>query len=78
MNSITSRLARCFQIVFPNLDEAEAPAATQASLAQWDSIAMVTLLNVIEEEFGVQLDLEMLAEYDSFARIEDALRSAAL
>jgi len=33
------------------------------------------LLNMIEEEFGVQLDLEMLAEFDSFARIEAAVGS---
>jgi acyl carrier protein len=32
----------------------------------WDSVATVTLANVVEEEFGIEMDLERLAEFDSF------------
>ena len=44
-------------------------------MAAWDSVASITLLNVIEEEFGIELDLDRLAELDSFGRIYDHLNS---
>jgi acyl carrier protein len=63
------RLIGCFQTVFPDLPEAAIPVATQATVAAWDSIAAITLVNVIEEEFQVQMDLDALDELDSFERI---------
>ena len=36
----------------------------------WDSIAAITLVNVIEEEFQIQIDFDLLGELDSFERIE--------
>ena len=64
-----SRLIGCFQTVFPDLPEASVPSATQATVAAWDSIAGITLMNVIEEEFKVPMDFEVVAELDSFPRI---------
>jgi acyl carrier protein len=63
------RLAGCFQTVFPDLPEKQIRAATQANVAAWDSIAGITLVNVIEEEFHIPLDFELLGELDSFERI---------
>lgn len=63
------RLIGCFQTVFPDLAAGEIPSATQASVAAWDSIAAITLVNVIEEEFQVQMDFDMLGELDSFFKI---------
>jgi acyl carrier protein len=71
MDAIKDRLVTCFQTVFPDLPEAEIPAATQASLAVWDSVAAITLVNVIEDEFGIQVDFDLLAELDSFDRIRE-------
>jgi acyl carrier protein len=58
-------------MVFPDLPEAEIPAATQASVAAWDSVAAITLVNVIEDEFGIQVDFDLLADLDSFGRIHE-------
>lgn len=74
MDQITTRLVRCFQTVFPGLGDREAQAATQESVAAWDSVAAITLMNVMEEEFGIQMDFEQLAELDSFHRIRDYLQ----
>jgi acyl carrier protein len=64
----------CFQTVSPDLPEAEIPAATQASVAAWDSVAVITLVNVIEDEFGIQVDFDLLAELDSFDHIQQYLQ----
>lgn len=74
MDAIGDRLATCFQTVFPDLPVAEIPAATQASVAAWDSSAVITLVNVIEDEFGIQVDFDLLAELDSFDRFHEYLQ----
>jgi acyl carrier protein len=52
--------------VFPALTPEEIKAASAQSLAAWDSLAAVTLAAVVQEEFGVQIDLLDLSELDSF------------
>ncbi|HLH39841.1 MAG TPA: acyl carrier protein [Bryobacteraceae bacterium] len=69
MNDIRARLTTCFATVFPALEPAKIPSATQKTVAAWDSVAAITLLNVIEEEFNTQVDFEALADLDSFDAI---------
>jgi acyl carrier protein len=80
MDDTQKRLAGCFQVVFPGISEASIPAASQATIPEWDSVAAITMVSVIEDEFGVELDLEDLADLDSFekihAYIENRLRVA--
>ncbi len=63
------RLTNCFQVVFPDLPQQEIAAASTASVAAWDSVAAITLMNVIEDEFGFQMDLDDLADLDSFEKL---------
>jgi acyl carrier protein len=51
------------------LQRAQIPLASNATVEAWDSVATVTLINVIEEEFGIELDLDRVAEFDSFERL---------
>ncbi len=44
-------------------------------MAGWDSLAAITLVNVIEEEFGVALDL---ADLPSFGKILNFLDSSRI
>lgn len=74
MDDIQGRLTKCFQLVFPELPDAKISAASQDSVSEWDSVASITLLNVIEDEFQITMDLEMAAEFDSFQRIENYLQ----
>ena len=60
------RLIRCFQAVFPDLTDADAPRASIHRVAAWDSVAQVTLAAVVEEEFGFQFAVEELEKLDSF------------
>jgi len=68
------RLVRCFSSVFPALTQEEIRAVKVATLIDADSLASVTLLSVIDEEFGVQMDLEGLLELDNFQKVEQYLR----
>ena len=52
MNEIHERVTRCFANVFPNLPPNEIARASTTSLAAWDSLAHVTLLSALAEEFG--------------------------
>jgi acyl carrier protein len=70
MNDMTQKLTQCFLSVFPDLPEASVSGATQESVPEWDSVASITLINVIEEEFGVTVDLERMGEFTSYAAIE--------
>ena len=74
MNELDTRLANCFAAVFPDLSPEAIRQASQASVAGWDSINALTLVNVVEEEFGIQIDLEAVAELSSFPLILEYLR----
>ena len=69
MDDARTRLVKCFQIVFPDLSERDALEASQATLAAWDSVAAITLVNVVEDEFGIEMDLDALADLDSFDKV---------
>jgi acyl carrier protein len=76
MKDIHERLVACFRNVFPNVEAEEAPRASTASLAAWDSLAHITLLSAISEEFGVDFSDEDFEELVSFALIADRLSDA--
>jgi acyl carrier protein len=65
---------KCFSAVFPELSEREIPLASPLSVGAWDSLASVTLLSVLEEEFEVQIDPEALEQLVSFDLILDYLQ----
>jgi acyl carrier protein len=73
MTNRNQRLANCFTNAFPGIQPNEIPRASTASLAAWDSVAHITLLAAISEEFGVELASEDFEELVSFALIADFL-----
>lgn len=77
MDEIENRLTRCFETVFPALPATAIPLSSQATVGMWDSVATITLVHVIEDEFGCELDLDLLPELDSFERILAYMRSQA-
>lgn len=71
MSEQEDRLARCFASVFPALTPEEIRTASAESVAAWDSLAAVTLVAVVQQEFGVEIDPLDLPELSSF----EALRT---
>ena len=73
MKNIQERVARCFSNVFPGIPAGELARASTSSLATWDSVAQVTLLSSIAEEFGLEFEVEDFEELTSYRQIVDSL-----
>lgn len=69
MDEIHNRLVKCFESVFPLLPVDEIRRSSQVTTAAWDSVATITLVNVIEDEFGFQVDFDLLPELNSYEHI---------
>lgn len=74
MADTRSRLIQCFSAVFSNLDEQGIPRASRSSVGSWDSLANFSLITVIEEEFGIQIDHDDVDKFTSFEAVLDYLR----
>lgn len=68
MNDIQNKLKQCFLTVFPELNENAVEKASINSVEGWDSVATITLVAVIQEEFGVEFttdEIGLLTSYES-------------
>jgi acyl carrier protein len=59
--------------VFPDLPEREVATASVETLEGWDSVAAATLITTIEEEFGVEFDMDTVGSLTSYQAISDHL-----
>jgi acyl carrier protein len=78
MDDIEVRLMNCFSAVFPELTDEQILSATSTTVRSWDSVAVVTLVAVVEEEFGVSLEPDDLSRLSSFGGFLSSLRRAEL
>lgn len=76
MDEQQRRLAECFGAVFPELSSEEILEASSSTVKSWDSVAVVTLLAVIEEEFGITIRDDDPSKFDSFQHILSYLRDS--
>jgi acyl carrier protein len=74
MDETRDRLTKCFEVVFPDLPQDAIASASTATVATWDSIAAITLMNVVQDEFGLEIDLDDLADLDSFENLHSYLQ----
>ena len=65
-NRTEERLLQCFSAVFPDESPETICCANRDSMSQWDSLASVTLLGLIQQEFAVDIDLFDLENLNSF------------
>jgi len=73
MDKNRDRLVQIFETVFPGLPADKIPQATQENIQNWDSVAAITLMNLIEEEFEMEVDFDQVAELTSFSKILEYL-----
>jgi acyl carrier protein len=71
MDNLEHRLVRCFSSVFPELNEDQIRNASVDSVPDWHSLASVTLISVVQEEFGVQVGLTDLPNLVSFSAVQN-------
>ena len=75
---LASQLEDCLAVVFPDVPRKQLCRASISSLAEWDSLATLTLVGVIEEMFQIKIPLDDLEEFLSFELILDYLTRPAL
>jgi len=75
MDSVTEKLNRCFAATFPTLDPGKYAAASVENLSEWDSIKQLTLLTVIGEEFGREIDFEEFEDANSYEALIGILQA---
>lgn len=71
------QLVRCFSSVFPAASRDEIITRPFDAMPGWDSLRGVTLLAVLDEQFGVQMDLSELLELGTFDALEKLLSQKA-
>jgi len=69
MDSVHERLVRCFRAALPRYS-GDIAEATPPGSEDWDSLAAVTLLMVIQEEFNLRIPPEDLDQLTSFKSAE--------
>lgn len=74
MSEQDDRLVRCFASVFPTLSEGGIRTSNVVPLFDVDSLAAVTLATLIDQEFGVNVDVPDLLELGSFEAVSQFLR----
>jgi acyl carrier protein len=74
MPALEHRLVNCFATAFPDLSPPEIPSVNMNALASWDSLAGITLISLIEEEFSVSISPEDAGALVSFELFLDYLR----
>jgi len=70
VNDDDDRLMRCFVSAFPSATRDEIRTVKFDAMPGWDSLRGVTLLAVLDEEFGLQIDLPELLELENFDSVK--------
>lgn len=68
MDELDQRLLECFRSVFPDFSDERIRAVDRSTDSEWDSLQSLTLIAVLEEEFGCRLedaDVEVLDSFDA-------------
>jgi acyl carrier protein len=66
---IRTRLARCFALTFPDLDQSEIERASTTTVATWNSLATITLVTLIEEAFDIRVRAAEIPRFNSYKAI---------
>ena len=79
MDEKEDHLMRCFASAFPAASRDEIRTAkTFEAIPGWDSLRMVSLLAVLDDEFGVQIDLPELLDVEPFDAVKKYLSQRGL
>ena len=68
-DDLKGRLVDCFAALFPRLSRDEVLSVSRDSVPEWDSLASVTLLAMLQQEFHLDVDLTDLEPLTSFGAV---------
>lgn len=75
--NLTQRLLTCFAAVFPGRSAPELALASREAMQEWDSLASVTLITLVNEEFHTTIDLFDFQRLGSFEALLEHLRETS-
>jgi acyl carrier protein len=75
MTELHQRLMNCFVTLFPGNSQDSLIEATPDSIAGWDSTNHFLLLQIVEEEFGLQISEQLGGQLLSFGEFEAYLNT---
>ena len=70
---LENRLVCCFASVFEDLTTEQIAQASVKTVPTWDSLAAVTLMTVVEQEFGVEINPLDLGDLNSYGAMKNYL-----
>ena len=66
MSNREARLIGCFAAVFPELSADEIRHVNSETTGHWDSLSMVTLVSLVQEEFDIEIRSDAVRDLNSF------------
>ena len=75
MTDTRDRLSKCLSAYFSSLAIEDIPRATMATVGEWDSMASVSLISLVSEEFGIEIAPEDYERFVSYELILDYLEN---
>lgn len=75
MDQDVARLQKCFSKIFPGLSPEQIASASVGTVRAWDSLASVTLLTLVSEEFNLTMDMDRFEEFTSFESLLKHIRA---
>jgi acyl carrier protein len=75
-SDVDERLTECFITVFPFLDKESVSTVSRQASEEWDSLATVNLVTVIEEQFDITFDDDTVDTLVSYETTRDAVVAA--
>ena len=76
-DALKDRTIDCFGALFPNYTRAQLLTASRESIPEWDSLAGVTLLTLLQQEFQLEIDLAELEHFNSVKAVLDYVEAHA-
>jgi acyl carrier protein len=77
MPTLKDRVADCFCAIFPEHSREELLTASRESIPEWDSLAGVTLLTLLQQEFNLDIDLGELEHFNSVPAVVEYVTANA-
>lgn len=77
MTDLEPRLDSCFETVFPTVSSDEVRSLSAEVLDEWDSVATVMLISVIEEEFDITFSDDAIERAVSYGELLAYVRETA-
>ena len=69
------RLTECFRAIFDEYEGEIGPDTSAADIEQWDSLANVQLMVMIEQELGIRFDTEEIASLNNVGELAELVRT---